>query len=101
MKNFKTYHLAKNLYLDCQGLKMPNRHVQDQLQRASLSIALNVAEGHGRRTGKDRRRHYYIALGSLREVQAILDITQSEPQTEKANILGAHLYRLCQNPGGS
>ena len=100
MKNFKTYDQAKNLYLACQGLRMPNWPVRDQFQRAALSVVLNLAEGYGRRTQKDRRRHYTIALGSLREVQAILDIIEETEAAKSANRLGAMLYRLCQRPGG-
>ena len=101
MKNFKTYNLAKNLYRACQGLKMPNRHFRDQLQRASLSIVLNLAEGVGRRTAKDRRRHYHIAFGSLREVQALLDIIEANHQAKLADQIAGCLYKLLRNPGGS
>jgi four helix bundle protein len=37
------------------------------------SVALNLAESGGR-TGGDRLHHLRIALGSLREVGAVLDI---------------------------
>jgi four helix bundle protein len=44
-----------------------------QLKRASMSVALNVAEGSGSRAGK-RRHCYDIALGEAREVLANLEI---------------------------
>src|SRR6267378_2756497 len=49
------------------------RNLRDQLERAFLSIVLNIAEGAGRCTPPERRRHFIIALGSVYECAAILD----------------------------
>ena len=51
-----------------------NRILRDQLERASLSVVLNTAEGAGRRSRKDKRRHYAIARGSAMESAAIVDV---------------------------
>jgi four helix bundle protein len=48
--------------------------VKDQLDRASTSIALNIAEGNGKYTPKDRCRFFDIAHGSALECAAGLDI---------------------------
>lgn len=40
-----------------------------QLLRAVVSITSNIAEGFSRRSKKDKCNFYYIALGSLTEVQ--------------------------------
>ncbi|HEY8749719.1 MAG TPA: four helix bundle protein [Tepidisphaeraceae bacterium] len=48
--------------------------VKDQLDRASNSIALNIAEGNGKFTAKDRCRFFDIAHGSALECAAGLDI---------------------------
>src|SRR5438876_454596 len=42
-------------------------NVAEQLRSASLSIGRNIAEGHGRGEGKDRRRIYRIARGEAQE----------------------------------
>ena len=73
--------------------------LEDQLDRASSSIVLNLAEGHGRTTAKDRARFYQIAYGSLRECQAILDLSRGDTENaqNKADRLGASIYCLIKN----
>src|SRR5437588_12241383 len=48
--------------------------VKDQLDRASTSISLNIAEGNGKYAPKDRCRFFDIAHGSALECAAGLDI---------------------------
>jgi four helix bundle protein len=48
--------------------------VKDQLDRASTSIALNIAEGNGKFTLKDRCRFFDTAHGSALECAGGLDI---------------------------
>jgi len=50
--------------------------LSDQLNRASLSIATNIAEGNGRFTKKDRRNFFIIARGSVQECVPLLEITR-------------------------
>ena len=97
-RTFRTYELAVEFYHQSQTLHLP-RHLKDQLDRASSSVALNLAEGSGRSTPKDKKRFYHIALGSLRESQSILDLAQNTSPNllNSADTLGAHLYRLIQN----
>jgi four helix bundle protein len=49
-------------------------HAQDQLERAGDSIALNIAEGNGKFTEKDRCKFFDIARGSAFESSAALDL---------------------------
>ena len=49
------------------------RSYADQVIRASGSVALNLAEGYGRR-GKDKQHHYTIAYASARETSSALRI---------------------------
>jgi four helix bundle protein len=53
--------------------KKQDRVTNDQLRRASFSIMLNIAEGSGRFTNKDKRNFYVIARGSVIECVAIFD----------------------------
>ena len=48
--------------------------VKDQLDRASTSMPLNIAEGNGKYSPKDRCRFFDIAHGSALECAAGLDI---------------------------
>ncbi len=100
IQNFRTYELAKKFYTDCQGLALRDP-IKNQFDRAVLSIVLNLAEGVAKPTAKDRRKFYSISLGSLREVQAILDLTGNTQVLKASDALAASLYRLIQNPGGS
>lgn len=95
MQNFRTYQLALQFHKECRSLRVKGA-IRDQLERALLSIPLNLAEGSAKPTAKDRKRFYYIALGSLREVQTILSLMGSDTQMKMADILGAHLYKLCR-----
>jgi four helix bundle protein len=51
--------------------------LRDQLDRASVSIVLNIAEGAGRFSPADKARFYAIARGSATECAAIVDVMVS------------------------
>ncbi len=51
-----------------------NRHARDQWLLAAQSIPLNIAEGNGKHSLKDRSRFFDIARGSALECAAIHDI---------------------------
>jgi four helix bundle protein len=58
------------------GIRLPPalRDLRNQLDRASASIVLNVAEGAGRHAVADKAHFYAIARGSAMESAAVLDI---------------------------
>ncbi len=62
--------------------------LDDQLCRAAISIPLNIAEGNGRWQKADRQRFFGIALGSIYECVAVLQILKS------TSALGKEAYEL-------
>jgi four helix bundle protein len=59
---------------------------KDQLDRAATSIPLNIAEGNGKFSKKDRARFFDIARGSALESAASLDVLVSRKLTTKARV---------------
>jgi len=71
---------------------------KDQLDRASTSIPLNIAEGNGKFSGKDRARFLEIARGSALECAACLDVLVARMLTTPDQIEHAkeNLARIVQ-----
>ncbi|MBX9767528.1 MAG: four helix bundle protein, partial [Bdellovibrionales bacterium] len=78
--------------------KLPH-HLRDQFQRAASSVSMNLSEGSAKPTKADRRKFYFVALGSVRECQTILKLHGQAPVevTKKADLLGICVYKLCQS----
>jgi four helix bundle protein len=98
LKDFVAYRVSIEFHRQCKSLKLPP-FLYDQLGRASASIALNLAEGPGKRTAADQRRYYSIALGSLRECEAVLDLGGVSPEVEVRRVLGrlgAMVFKLAR-----
>ena len=51
-------------------------YLTDQLQRAALSVPLNIAEGAGEYANDEKARFYRIAKRSATECAGILDVCQ-------------------------
>ncbi len=65
-----------------------DKHVNDQLKRASFSIMLNIAEGTGRFTKRDRRNFYVIARSSAFECVAIFDFIRDLKIVQRNKVEG-------------
>ena len=106
MKNFRVYQdslaLAKQVAPVITALKKQDSNLADQLRRALTSVPLNLAEGAGQ-AGGNRKQRYLTAMGSLREVEACVQVAEAmgylEPNAEMngqltKTVVGVH--RLCQ-----
>src|SRR3954463_11476005 len=95
LSKFRSYQLAVKLYKDCKLVILPG-DLKNQMMRAASSVALNLSEGNGRRTKKDREKYFTYAMASTRELQAMLDL---EPESlehlrDKLDHLAASIYKL-------
>ena len=75
--------------------KVPKKHaVHNQLDRASTSIALNIAEGNGKSLPRDRCKYFDIARGSAFECAAALDVLAAKDiLKEKEVIAGKQILK--------
>ena len=62
---------------------------KDQLDRAATSIPLNIAEGNGKFSRRDRARFFDIARGSALEAAASLDVLISRKVITQARVVPA------------
>ena len=66
--------LATQAQLLCEQMPRGNAPLADQLRRAAMSVCLNLAEGAGRWTPKDKAHRFAIARGECGEVAAAIDV---------------------------
>jgi len=80
------YHVAVPPLQAAAMTLLPKGHavLRDQLERASLSSVLNLAEGAGRRSRRDKGRFYTIARGSAMETLALIDVLVARQITAAA-----------------
>src|SRR5690554_693748 len=83
------YRKAKLFHSSCKKLILENkfdRYVNDQLGRASFSIPLNIAEGSGKFSAKDRKNYFTTSRASVFECVAVLDILSDESKINSAEL---------------
>jgi len=72
----KAVDLAEQIASLTEGFPRGYYFLVDQLNRAALSIATNLAEGNGRFTKADRRNFFIIARGSVQECVPLLEVSR-------------------------
>lgn len=90
------YHVAVEFVIVADGivehLPRGRGYLSDQLQRAALSIPLNIAEGAGEYSIDEKIRFYRIAKRSATECAGILNVCQRlQLVEEKRYALGREL----------
>lgn len=97
-KNWSVYKEAKSLFLLIVKIahKLPSEYkytIGDQVIRSSLSIVLNIAEGSGKESDKELNRYFNIAMGSVNETLAVIDVLHDLRIADTEKIEGAE--KLC------
>jgi four helix bundle protein len=70
----KSLDFAANVVKTAEEISSSRKHYRiiEQLEAASTSIALNIAEGKGRNSKKEFKQFLYISRGSLYETLALI-----------------------------
>ena len=111
--SFPVYQESKSFYSQSiqisKAFPRPYWELANQLQRAALSVALNIAEGSAKGSDRDFNRFLEISLGSINECLACCDIAfdhklittkQYEIMRQRAEViakqLGGFSKQLCR-----
>lgn len=113
-KELRVWQEAKSPAVDVykittQGELAKDYGFRDQLQRAAVSIASNIAEGYERNSDKEFIRFLMIAKGSISESRTQLEIAKDikyvtqdtfDLVEERCITIGSMLTRLIQSRKG-
>jgi four helix bundle protein len=98
----KTINFADELSTLTESFPKGNYYLSDQLNRAALSIATNIAEGNGKYTKADRVNFFRIARGSAFECIPILELCKRKKliKEENAKAFKDRLDEICKMLSG-
>lgn len=106
--NLRVYDAAKKFAVEIYNLtryypKEEMFGIVSQMRRAAVSIGANIAEGTGRSTDADFKRFLFNSIGSLKEIEYMLDLSKElnyidakehQSKSEKAKEISGMLIGL-------
>ena len=97
---FDVYSAARSFVKECYSLTKlftPNERfgMAQQINRAALSVYLNLAEGFSRKSEAERKRFFEVSRGSIIEIDAALDVAEDLDYCKREDLveLGTCLVR--------
>jgi four helix bundle protein len=89
----KSVRFAEKVIQLIDELDTPRKHYRliEQLESASTSVAMNIAEGKGRQTTKEFIQYLYISRGSLFEVITLIYIMNKVGWIDKNKVADFNL----------
>ena len=93
MNNFIVLNRSLEQYKEIKKLKLRGE-IRSQIERAALSVCLNLSEGNARISQKDRKRMFNIAYASQQELKTILVLIGNRRLYKLADYIGAMIYKL-------
>jgi four helix bundle protein len=79
--------LIPEIYILLKKLpKEENYALADQIRRAAVSVAANIAEGHARQHTREFLQHLSIARGSLAELETLLIIAEKLQYVSRSDL---------------
>jgi four helix bundle protein len=91
----KARELAKEIYDVLKSEEFRKDYpLKDQINRASISIMLNIAEGFGRKSHKEFKHYLFMSHGSAAEVQSALYLALDRNHIDES--LFNNLYQMCE-----
>ena len=81
----KSYRAALAVYRMTESFPEREKYgITDQMRRASVSIALNIAEGYAKKESQaEFRRYLMMAYGSANEMGVLIDLSKDLEYTEE------------------
>jgi len=98
----KTIDVADRLIMLTESFPKGTYYLSDQLNRAVLSIATNIAEGNGKYHKADRINYFRIARGSAFECVPILELCKRKKliKEEDCKAFKDRLDEICKMLSG-